>query len=225
MAGPWSACLADDASLHSAQFTTSIGSADDFDNDTYCTPAIVRIRQTATCSRNVPRAKQRRSITDLLTCKPREEDIGSVDSGGGPPEVCKSDVCKAPTPGSKTNPYTSKPMPIDEANSFIVNINEKKAAGKEEEQMTDITFPSFPEMETWSHMVDDMMKTLEEDVASAKETITSLPDQSQNSDPSDTIASAKFKADASASNLTLVMEELDSLKAEFDGIERVDIEQ
>ena len=134
--------------------------------------------------------------------------------------MCKSDVCKAPMPGSKTNPYTSKPMPIDEANSFIVNINEKNAVEKEEEQMTDITFPSFPEVETWSNMVDDMMKTLEEDVASAKETITSLPDQSQNSDPSDTIASAKLKADASASNLTLVLEELDSLKAEFDGISK-----
>ena len=220
MASPWSACLADDTSILSAQFTTSIGSADDHDDETYCTPAIVRIRQTASCSQNVPRSRQHRSITDIFTCKPRDEEIRSIDSEG-PPDVCKSDACKAPTAGTtKEKPYSSKPMPIDEANSFIVNINEKSAVPREEEQMTDITFPSFPEVETWSNMVDDMMKTLEEDVAAAKETIASLPDQSQNSDPLSSAVSDKLKADASASKMTLMVEELDSLKAEFESISK-----
>ena len=241
---PWPACLADDGSILSAQSTCSSGSANDFDNDTYCTPAMERIRQTAPSSRNIPRSNQPRSIGDILTCKPRDEDIGSIDSGGGPLEVCKPDVCKAPASGSKSNPYTSKPMPIgeansfiasitekktvqrenaytskamsiDEANSFIVDITGKKTIQKEEEQMTDITFPSIQEEETWSNMVDEMMKTLEEDVASAKKTTTS-----QNPDTSDNIASDQLQANASASKLAFAMEELDSLKAEFDGISK-----
>ena len=243
MVSSWPACL-DDGSIQSAQFTESTcsGSADDFDNDTYFTPAIVRIHQTATRSKSTPQSKQHRSIADLFTCEPRDEDIGSIDSGGGPLEVCKPDVCKAPASGSKSNPYTSKPMPIGEANSFITSINEKKTdqrenaytskamsidevnsfivtekktIHKEEEQMTDITFPSIQEEETWSNMVDEMMKTLEEDVALAKKTTTS-----QNPDTSDNIASDHLQADASASKLALVMEELDSLKVEFDGISK-----
>lgn len=228
---PWSACFADNASVLS----------DEFDENPHSTSTVVRIRQTATSSRNVPRSNQR-SIAGIFSCKPKDADLVSIESGGAP-EGCKIDVCKAATSGDKTNAaYSSKPMRIDGANSFLDSVAEKKAVEKdegeavrispppfteeapvshvasetiqkEEEEMTDITFPTFPEEATWSNMVDEMMKTLEDDAILAKKGEPSLRNESEH-------ISFNVRAANSACELSLVMDELDSLKADFDGISK-----
>jgi len=212
---PLTSCLADDASNFSAHF---IGSADELHNDTDGTPTIARIRQSATSSRNVSRSRYQ-SAVDALTCRPRESDIGSIDSEG-PPEVCRTDVCKVATP-DKASQYSSQPMPIEGANSFIVNVAEKNMIEEKEEEggggggednMPDLTFATLEEA-TWTKMVDEMVKSLEDDVDENEDSL------GEQSDPSN-VASANMKADASASKMSLLVEELDSLKAEFDGISK-----
>ena len=149
-------------------------------------------------------------------------------------------ACKSQ--GDKASQYSSRPVSVEENYSFVQsvitelgssqldststsfatplasNATEKKKIDEENDMSTDLTFATREEPEDWAKMVDEMVQSLEDDVVGIQRSI----DDSfgRHSDSGGNIASDKLRADASASKMSLVLVELDLLKAEFGGISK-----
>ena len=150
------------------------------------------------------------SFLDMFACKSQGDKASQCSSRSVSVEENHSSVQSVITEhlGSSQLDSTSTSF----ATPLASNATEKKRIDEEKDMSTNLTFATTEEPEDWAKMVDEMVQSLEDDAVGIQRSI----DDSfgLHSD------SGGNRADASASKMSLVLVELDLLKAEFDGISK-----